>query len=89
MKIRSEKYLGFCDTGALVSQGSWLQIPYRPIFLSALIFTTAQIVFITVKIASIFTSQSIVHLNDFHMFSCVDQGKWPYIRICSSFMLIS
>ena len=30
-----------CDTGAPVSQRSWVQIPYRPEFFSGLIFTTA------------------------------------------------
>ena len=40
---------------APVSQRSWVQIPYKPkIFFSGLIFTTAQVVFITAKIAFIF-----------------------------------
>ena len=52
----SEKYSGLCDMGTLVLQRSKVQIPYRPEFLSSLIFTTAQVVFITGKIAFIFTS---------------------------------
>ena len=32
-------------------QRSWVQIPYSPEFFSGLIFTTAEVVFITAKIA--------------------------------------
>ena len=38
---------------ALVSQKSWVHIPYRPEFLSGLIFTTAQVVYITARITFI------------------------------------
>ena len=51
---------------APVSQRSWAQIPYTPEFFSGLIFTTAQAVFITAKIAFIFTmrgSQPFVHFS--------------------------
>ena len=40
-------------------------IPYRPEIFSGLIFTTAQVVFMTAK----FTSLSSVHINDFHTFT--------------------
>ena len=65
VKIRPEKNSGLygiwthdlCDTGAgpsaLVSQRSWVQIPYRPEFFSGLIFTTAQVVHITARITFI------------------------------------
>ena len=39
---------------ALVLQRSWVQIPHRTEFFPGLIFTTAQVVFITAKIALIF-----------------------------------
>ena len=44
------------QSAAPASQRSWIQIPYRPefFFSSGLIFTTAQVVFITAKIAFIF-----------------------------------
>ena len=38
---------------ALVSQKSWVHIPYRPEFFSGLIFTTAQVVYITARITFI------------------------------------
>ena len=38
---------------ALVSQKSWVHIPYRPEFLSGLIFITAQVVYITARITFI------------------------------------
>ena len=38
---------------ALVSQKSWVHILYRPEFLSGLIFTTAQVVYITARITFI------------------------------------
>ena len=41
---------------AVMYQSSWVQIPYSPEFFSGLIFTTAQVVFITAKIALIFTT---------------------------------
>ena len=37
-----------------VQQRSWVQIPYKPEFFTGLIFTTAQVVLITAKIAFIF-----------------------------------
>ena len=40
-------------------------------FFSGLIFTAAQVVFITAKIAFIFTSLSPVQIYDFHIFSVV------------------
>lgn len=46
-------------------------IPYRPKFFSGLLLTTAQIVFILVKIAFMFTSLSAVHIYDFHMFTVI------------------
>ena len=48
------RYLSWQNT-APVSQRSWVQILYKPETFSGLIFTTAQVVFITVKIAFIFT----------------------------------
>ena len=41
----------------------------RPVqnFFSGLIFTTAQVVFITAKISFIFTSLSTVQIYDFHI----------------------
>ena len=42
---------------------------YRPEFFSGLIFTTAQVVFMTAKIAFIFTSLSAVQIYDFHIFT--------------------
>ena len=45
---------------APVSQRSWVQIPYRPEFFSGLIFTTAQVVFMTANIAFIFTMKSLI-----------------------------
>ena len=46
------------QSAAPVSQRSWVQIPYRPEFFSGLIFTTAQVVFITAKIAFIYRKSS-------------------------------
>ena len=48
-------------------------IPYRPeyFFLSGLILTTARVVFITIKIAFIFTSLSAVHIYDIHIFTVI------------------
>ena len=38
-------------------------------FFSGLVFTSAYLVFITAKIASIFISLSAVHIYDFHSFT--------------------
>ena len=46
-------------------------LPYRPESFSGLNFTTAQVVFITVKITSIFTSLSAVQIYDFYIFTVV------------------
>ena len=46
-------------------------LPYRPESFSGLIFTTAQVVFITVKITSIFTSLSAVQIYDIYIFTVV------------------
>ena len=46
-------------------------LPYRPESFSGLIFTTAQVVFITVKITLIFTSLSAVQIYDFYIFTAV------------------
>ena len=40
-------------------------------FLSGLILTTARVVFITIKIAFIFTSLSAVHIYDIHIFTVI------------------
>ena len=51
-----------------VGPRSWVQILYRPeFFFSGLIFTTAQVVFITTKITFI----SAVQLYDFDIFTVV------------------
>ena len=48
----------------LVSQRSRVQIPYGPeFFFSGLIFTTAQVVFITAKVAFIFKEDIADHGN--------------------------
>lgn len=47
-------------TSAPVLQRSWVQIPNRAEFLSSLIFTNAQVLFISVKIAFLFRSLSAV-----------------------------
>ena len=44
---------------------------YRPEFFSGVIFTTAQVVFMTAKIAFIFTSLSADQIYDFHIFTVV------------------
>ena len=46
----------------MVSQRSWVQILHGPEFFSGLIFTTAQVAFITAKIAFIFTFLSAFHI---------------------------
>ena len=61
MKIGPEKKLRPVWSG--------VQIPYRPEFFSGPIFTTAQAVFITAKIAFIFTSSAAVQIYDFHIFT--------------------
>ena len=48
-----------------------VRILYRPEFFSGHIFTTAQVMFITGKIAFIFTSLSAVHIYDFHIFTVI------------------
>ena len=54
------------------TQRSWVQIPYRSeCFSSGLLFTNAQVVFITAKISFIFTSFSAVQIYDFHIFTVV------------------
>lgn len=60
-------YLEPITNAALVLHRSWVLIPYRPKFFSGLLLTTAQIVFVFVKIAFMFTSLSAVHIYDFHM----------------------
>lgn len=64
-------YLEPTTNAALVLHRSWVLIPYRPKFFSGLLLTTAQIVFVFVKIAFMFTSLSAVHIYDFHMFTVI------------------
>ena len=52
-------------------------------FFSGLIFTTAQVVFITVKVTFIFTSLSAVQIYDFHIFAVV------YNRLCSNLIKLN
>ena len=60
---------------AQLVMGLWVQIPYRAdFFFSGLIFTTAQVVFITVKIAFIFMSLSAVYIYDFHKFTVINKS---------------
>ena len=66
------------------SQRSWVQILYRPEFFSGLIFTTAQVVFITAKIAFIFTSLSAVQIYDFHISTLVYSPLHRFIWLVSS-----
>ena len=47
-------------------------IPHRPEFFSGLIFTTAQIAFITAKIVFIFTSLSTFQKCYFHIFTVMN-----------------
>ena len=49
------------------------------IFFSDLIFTTAQVVFITVKITFIFTFLSAVQIYDFHIFTVVYSLLYRFI----------
>ena len=48
-----------------------VQILYRPEFFQAIFLTTAVVVFITAKMAFIFTSSSAVHIYDFHIFTVI------------------
>ena len=50
----ADKDVNMKATFAVMNQRSWVQIPYSPEFFSGLLFTTAQVVFITAKIAFIF-----------------------------------
>ena len=52
-------------------------------FFSGLIFTTAQVVFITVKVTFIFTSLSAVQIYDFHIFTVI------YNRLCSNLIKLN
>ena len=47
---------------------------FRPEFFSGLIFTTAEVVFITAKIAFVLTSLFAVQIYDFHIFTVEYQG---------------
>ena len=47
---------------------------YRPEFFSGLIFTTAEVVFITAKIAFVLTSLFAVQIYDFHILTVEYQG---------------
>ena len=47
---------------------------YKPEFFSGLIFTTAEVVFITAKIAFVLTSLFAVQIYDFHTFTVEYQG---------------
>ena len=64
------------DTGAVLYRyrTGHFQILYRSELFSGLIFTNAQAVFITAKIAFIFTSLSPVHIYDFHILT-LDHNK--------------
>ena len=52
------------------SQRSWVKIPYRPEFFSGVTFTTAEVVFITSKIAFIFN-------NLFLLRETIFEKLWP------------
>ena len=45
--------------------------PIQDLIFSGLIFTTAQVVFITTEIVFIFSSLSAVQIHDFHIFTVV------------------
>ena len=49
-------------TSVLVSWWLWVQFPYWPEFFSGLVLTIGLVVFIPVKIASVFISLSAVHM---------------------------
>ena len=51
----------------------------RIAYIRSLICTTAQVVFITVKIASIFMSLSAVQIYDFHIFTVVYSSLHGFI----------
>ena len=72
---------------APVSQRSWVQILYKPEFFSGLIFTTAQVIFITVKIAFIFMSLTAVRIYDFYLFTVTQKGV--IIHVITLFLCIS
>ena len=62
------------------TQRSWVQIPYRSeCFSSGLLFTNAQVVFITAKISFILTSFSAVQIYDFHIFTVVYSLLYGFI----------
>ena len=52
---------------------------YRLEFFSGLVFTSAYLVFITAKIASMFISLSAVHIYDFHSLT-VPENKFSIAR---------
>ena len=60
---------------------------YRPEFFSGPFFTTAEVVFITAKIAFIFTSLFAFQINDFHTFTVVN-SYWPLPGACFAFLLV-
>ena len=69
-----------CQSAALVSHRSWVQIPYKgPEFFSGLIFFTARVVFITAKIAFIFTYLSAVQICEFHIFTVIYSSLHGFI----------
>ena len=47
----------------------WVYMLKMELLYSGLIFTTAQVVFVTAKIAFIFTPLSAVQIYDFHIFT--------------------
>ena len=52
-------------------------------FFSGLIFTTAQVVFISEKITFIFTSLSTVQIYDFHIFTVIDKKQHLKLYVCN------
>ena len=54
-------------------------IPRRPEFFSGLIFTTAQVAFITAKIAFMFMSLSTVQKCYFHIFTVMNNIDQKFI----------
>ena len=58
-------------------------VPNKPIFSPGLIFTTAQVAFITAKIDFIFMSLSAFQIYDFHIYTVINfinnQRKQPII----------
>ena len=55
--------------------------PVRTWIFSGLIFTTSSVVFITLRIASIFVSSTAVHMYDFHIFIVMCNQK--LFRFCA------